>query len=55
MEKFNYAATASPFTDAIPALNLSNADVVFPVKDACVDYGSYKHLPDSIPDQQFPK
>lgn len=28
--------------------NLLRAVVVFPVMDGCVDYGSHKHLPDSI-------
>jgi len=46
----NYATAAKAGVN--PALtfdaNLLSAEVVFPVKDECVDYGSHRHLPDSI-------
>ncbi len=46
MEKFNYAVAR--LGALIAAANLLRAEVVFPVMDECVDYGSHIHLPDSI-------
>lgn len=50
MEKSNYAATAAPekafLKEASPP-----AILFFPVMDDCVDYGSHRHLPDSMTSQ----
>ena len=51
MEKFNYAKLATLGVIAFFAASAKADSLVFPVKDECVDYGSHKHLPDSMSSQ----
>jgi hypothetical protein len=45
----NYAALASALGARTNLAASAKAEsLVFPVMDGCVDYGSHKHLPDSI-------
>jgi hypothetical protein len=58
MEKFNYAVCTAEEVEVIPALKLARNPpvlfiVVFPVKDECVDYGSHRHLPDSMQSERI--
>ena len=50
MEKFNYAVAKLRVLAPAKASEML-LKVLFPVKDDCVDYGSHRHLPDSMAGQ----